>query len=110
MTESAKMKLKRLFAVSACLAVGMNCLAQQNIIEKANQLELKGSFQEAAGVLTNALADQTFPVAQRNQLEFELDRLERIRKDFSLTKEELFAELTKSVNDLTTSEFEQWIA
>jgi transglutaminase-like putative cysteine protease len=42
-------------------------------------------------------------------LEFELDRLERIKKDFPYTKEELFAELKDSVKNLTAEEYNRWL-
>ena len=73
------------------------------------ELELQGHFKQAAGLLANALEDKALPAARRQQFEFELDRLERIRQDFPLTKEALFAELKKSVRNLTAGEYEQWI-
>ncbi len=85
------------------------CFAQEQVLEQANQLELQGHFKQAAGLLANALEDKALPAARRQQFEFELDRLERIRQDFPLTKEALFAELKKSVRNLTAGEYEQWI-
>ena len=55
-------------------------------------------------------ARKSLPAAERKKLEFELDRLERIRKDFPLTKEELFAELKRSVKNLTAEEYDRWLA
>ncbi len=104
------MKLNRAFNIFAALTVVSSCLAQQDIVRQASQFELQGHFQQAASVFTNSLADKSLPTAQRKQLEFELDRLDRIRKDFALTKGELFAELKKSVKSLTTAEFDRWIA
>lgn len=46
---------------------------------------------------------------ERKTLEFELDRLHRIRLDYSLTQDNLFASLQRSLHNLTQSEFEQWI-
>jgi transglutaminase-like putative cysteine protease len=43
-------------------------------------------------------------------LEFDIDRLERIKKDFPYTQSALFEELRKSVRDLTKAEFESWVA
>jgi transglutaminase-like putative cysteine protease len=86
------------------------CRAQQAIVEKAGSLELQGKFQEAARVLDEALSKTSLAASDRKALEFERDRFERIRKDYSLTKERLFEILTKSVTDLTAQEFDQWIA
>lgn len=104
------MKLASAFAVLTSLAVVSTGLAGSDVIPQASQLELQGRFQQAATVLNQALAGQPLPVVQRQQLEFELDRLERIRKDFPFTKDALFAALKKSVRNLTAEEFERWLA
>jgi len=56
------------------------------------------------------LKDSSLAGAQGRKLEWELDRLERIRKDYPYTKESLFNDLKKSVKDLTADEFEKWVA
>lgn len=73
-------------------------------------LEKQGRFKEAAAQLNTALTNQVLPAATRRELAFELDRLERIRKDYPFTKAKLFARLKESVRDLTEKEFEQWVA
>ena len=88
----------------------VNSYCAQGVLDTVNQLELTGQFKEASAALTNALASPSIPAAERSKFEFEADRLERIRKDFSLTRDELFAELKKSVKDLTEAEFDHWIA
>jgi transglutaminase-like putative cysteine protease len=42
-------------------------------------------------------------------LEWALDRLARIRKDYTLTREKLFEELQQAVKGLTHDEYEQWL-
>lgn len=87
-------------------------LPQSPAVEQASRLEQEGRFIEATAVLGQALALQInspFPEI-RKELEFELDRLDRIRKDYSLTKAGLYDVLQRSVKDLTEAEFEQWIA
>src|SRR5262245_1104791 len=76
-------------------------------IQKASDLEVKGHFKEAAEVLNTAV--KTASGTEKKDLEFELDRLERIKKDFSYTKEQLFDELKGSVKGLTREEFEGWV-
>lgn len=78
-------------------------------LAEAARLEEGGHFVEAAAVLKQALAGGNLLPAQRREATFELDRLERIRKDFALTREELFAALKKSVRDLTPAEFDAWV-
>lgn len=93
------------------LAATVSCLAQRSIMaEQESHLEAQGRFKQLAAFLTNALAEATLPASQRKRLAFELDRLDRIRKDFALTKDELFTALKKSVKGLTADEFERWVA
>ena len=81
--------------------------AASSAFQKASELELKGHFKEATQTLSVAL--KTAPASDKKELEFELDRLERIKKDFPYTKEGLFAELKNSVKGLTSEEFESWV-
>ena len=69
----------------------------------------RASSTQAASLLTTALEDKSLPANDRKKLEFELDRLDRIKQDFPLTKEALFADLKESVKDLTAEEYEQWL-
>jgi hypothetical protein len=104
--------MKRLFtAVAALLLLArLNCFAQQDVLQKAGDLELQGHFKEAAATLNSALADKTLPAGRRKQIEFELDRLDRIKNDFPFTKSGLFDALKKSVKGLTPEEYDQWLA
>lgn len=85
---------------------------QSPAVGQAARLEQEGRFIEAAAVLGQALALQIHsPYPEiRKELEFELDRLDRIRKDYSLTKSNLYDILSRSVKELTAAEFEAWIA
>jgi transglutaminase-like putative cysteine protease len=91
------------------LLSGGFCFSQSAVIERVDKLEQQGDFKTAASIIRTALADKNLTSSQRHELEFELDRLDRIKKDFPHTKEELFAELKKSVDGLTPAEFERWI-
>ncbi|HEV2319323.1 MAG TPA: transglutaminase-like domain-containing protein [Verrucomicrobiae bacterium] len=71
-------------------------------------LETDGTFSAASNVLNGALS-ATSQGAQHKRIEFELDRLNRICQDFSLSQDDLFNALRQSVRGLTTSEFEQWV-
>jgi transglutaminase-like putative cysteine protease len=93
------------FLLTTMVAFG----ADTNLLNEVNQLELKGRFRQASMDIKNALEDQSLPATQRKRLEFELDRLERIKKDFPFTKDELLAELKKAVKDITAEEYESWV-
>jgi len=84
----------------------MVCPAQTTVLDQANHLESDGRFKEAALLLQLARERHDEP---RQQLEFALDRLHRIKLDFPYTESSLFAELKKSVRNLTSQEYEQWV-
>jgi len=85
-------------------------LAQDVVIDQASRFELEGNFQQAAMVLEQGLHSQGIAPVERKKLEFELDRLERIKKDFPYTKEALFKELKHAVKGLSEAEYDHWIS
>jgi transglutaminase-like putative cysteine protease len=103
------MEKRTLATISLCLLFGVACFGQQDAAAGAGRLELQGNFKQAGALFTQALQDKSLPAAQRQKLQFELDRLERIELDFPLTKEALFKELKASIKGLTTAEYEQWL-
>ncbi len=91
-----------------CMAHTVTAGTVEDALARAARLEVAGDFAGASNVLNQALA--TGPSnAQRAQLAFELDRMYRIGRDFSLTQDGLFAALQQSVSGLTTNEFKQWL-
>jgi transglutaminase-like putative cysteine protease len=83
--------------------------ALDGILSRASDLEIQGRFKDAAGLLAKALGSADLPASQRKTFEFELDRLERIKKDFPFDQAGLLITLKKSVADLTADEYEQWL-
>lgn len=81
----------------------------QSAVADASRAEEQGQFLAAARTLQAALDRPSLPAAERKELEFELDRLTRIRKDFPLTREALFASLKAAIRNLRTEEFERWL-
>jgi transglutaminase-like putative cysteine protease len=84
--------------------------AETDALKKANELELQGQFKKSAAVLGEALQDKALSAVDKRKLEFELDRLERIKKDFPDKKDELFKQLRGVVKGLTRDEFDRWVA
>src|SRR5262249_22818517 len=84
-----------------CLLSSTCSFAQKLVLAEANRLKLAGRFKEASLLLTAALNAKPASDPERKEFEFEIDRLERIKKDFPHTKEKLFTELRKSVRGLT---------
>ena len=103
------MKQLLLAALGLWMIAQPNGLAQQDVIQRVNQLEQTGQFKQAAGVLETALQRKSLTSAERKNLEFELDRLERIKKDFPYTRDQLFSELKGTVKGLTSEEFGRWV-
>jgi transglutaminase-like putative cysteine protease len=97
------------FVVCLGLVFGSNRLARGELIADLDRLELQGQFIAASNMLSSELGKKALSDGYRKTLEFEMDRLERIKKDFPYTKDALFAELKKSVKGLSRTEFDQWI-
>lgn len=97
-----------IFSGGWLLVVG--AAAEPSAVLRASVLETQGRFQAASNTLYAATSDSALSEAERRRLAFELDRLERIRKDYPFTQAGLFKRLQDAVRDLTQSEFEGWIA
>jgi transglutaminase-like putative cysteine protease len=82
--------------------------AQPNVLKEVSALEARGQFKETAALLERAISNSITP-AETRTFEYELDRLPRIKKDYSLTREKLFSDLSASLRDLTRDEFDTWI-
>ena len=82
---------------------------QRTVLAQAESLESQGHFKEAAAQLAIAIGAKDVTVSQRKTLEFELDRLDRIKKDYSFDRAGLFNALKKSVAGLKEEEFRQWM-
>jgi transglutaminase-like putative cysteine protease len=81
---------------------------QQSTAQNALQLEEAGKFREATSLLQDSLAQARNEIERKN-LSFEIDRLKRIRLDYSVTKEQLRKGIEKSLRRVTEKEFEGWI-
>ncbi|MGC8989039.1 MAG: transglutaminase-like domain-containing protein [Verrucomicrobiia bacterium] len=79
------------------------------LIGRATELEQSGQFAEAESLLARATQDSAFNETERRGLDFARERLLRIRREYRLTRDDLFNDLQKSVRGLTPREFEQWV-
>lgn len=104
------MKIPFLLTVWLAAALPVTILATDKVGDAARKLEQEGKFKEAAALLESAIAETSRSAADRKQLEFDLDRLERIRLDFPLTRAALLEKLQAAVRDLSAEEFETWVA
>ena len=69
-----------------------------------------GHFAKAESRIAAALADGTTSAADRTALEFERERMRRIRLDFTLDAAEVQARVRKQIPDLSAAEFARWDA
>ncbi|RPE77051.1 transglutaminase-like domain-containing protein [Vulcaniibacterium tengchongense] len=69
-----------------------------------------GRFAEAARAIDAALARDDLPPARRRALEFERERMRRIRLDFPLSEPAAKAKLREHIPDLREDEFQRWKA
>ncbi len=74
------------------------------------QLQNEGKLAEADEMVRQTLEDyrDVATPEQKKALEFELERSQRIRADYSLTEKELIEMLKEGIQDFQKSEFEQW--
>ena len=103
------MKCSILAWACAVAVVGRALGAQPDPTSDMNSLELQGRFIDAASSIDLTLRDAHLPPEERARLEFERDRLMRIRLDFPFTRETLFSNLQAVVRGLTRQEFERWV-
>ncbi len=105
-------RLKNFFLALALALSTLPCLAEvQKTISAANQLSEAGDFQQASNLLASALQDSKgdLSTADKKQIDWQLDLLERIRHDYSLTQNALYDALDKSLKGLTKKEFARWL-
>jgi transglutaminase-like putative cysteine protease len=69
-----------------------------------------GQFREAAARIDAALQQPGAPAATLEALQFQRERMRRMREDFSLTASEVEARVRKQIPDLTDAEFQRWDA
>ncbi len=78
-------------------------------LEEAKALRDRGEFQKATELLRSYLEQSSATLSRDEQrtVEFEIERIRRIRMDYKLTENDVFERLRKRVLDLTKEEFEK---
>lgn len=67
-----------------------------------------GRFDAAEAAIASALAGKSADAAQRRDLEFQRERMRRIRIDFPLDRKAVQARVKAEIPDLTQAEFDAW--
>lgn len=101
-------KLKYVFVIfcfSANLAWGNNV---SELWTKISNLEQQGEFSKTSTVITDYLnSSKKLSSKEKSNLEFEIDRLNRIRLDYKMTEDSLFDAIQKDMPDFTQSEMRE---
>lgn len=78
--------------------------------DRVRRLEENGLFEEAVTVINQILGEgRRLPGLLKSRLEWELERIRRVKWDYSLSEEEAFASLRERIPDLTRDEFNEWV-
>jgi transglutaminase-like putative cysteine protease len=88
--------------------IAASSFSQEPVLEQSRQLEEAGKFREATALLQESLEGAKRD-AERKTLVFEIDRLKRVRLDYSVPEQQLREGIEKSIRGVTSKEFEGWI-
>jgi transglutaminase-like putative cysteine protease len=113
--SGASIRISALKRRSACVAAILSLLACFSVAADSStasvtQLIDSGRFRDADASIAKSLADSALANVQRSHLEFERERMRRIRLDFKLTKPEALARVRTQIPDLKDTEFYAWDA
>ncbi|MFB3895960.1 MAG: transglutaminase family protein [bacterium] len=72
------------------------------------ELEQQGQFTAAKQVVQDEIAKGTLSDAEKKELLWEIERLNRIQKDYSLTRVDLLAALKTRIANFSPEEFTNW--
>jgi transglutaminase-like putative cysteine protease len=103
-----------LLAISLSVVVTIpyaNLKCQTARDDEATGMERRGNFKDATALLKKEIADDSvrLPAAERRKILYQIERMRRIRIDYSLTANQLYAQLVASVRGITREEFDSWI-
>lgn len=98
------------------LLIGCEATQKQPLkhsVEKATRAEVstlidQGQFQPAQEAIEHLLADASVSAQQRNEIEFERERMRRIGIDFPFNREQLATRLRARIPDVTDAQIDDW--
>lgn len=81
----------------------------QGILQKFNPIIKNGKFTEAQTMMRKEIASNPgMDPVDRLALEFEIERLDRIRKDFTKTKDDVVKYIRKYIPDVSDEDLKRW--
>lgn len=94
---------------SFCLPGGDGAADYEEIMNRVTEYKSLGDFSNAKNTIKEYLETRPdIDADEKRQLRYMVDRMHRIRSDYSLTEQELKEELRERVQEFATEEFEQW--
>lgn len=96
-------------AVLLIAALGSAAPIVSEIQREVDVLVGQGRFIDASQLIRQSLHLAHEPGMERQTLQLEIERLDRIKKDFPLAERELFARLQASIRELRWDEFQTWV-
>lgn len=91
------------------VAVGVSASSNAQIPEKFQQLIDQGQFTQAQNLMRQELATNLdLAPIQRLNMAFEIERLDRIKKDFKKTEEDILNYIKQYVPDVTATDLARW--
>ena len=88
---------------------GLFAESAADAIARATAMREAGDFKGAADILGAAMKSPQLSPVQQKDLSLQLDMLRRLKLDYSLSRDELYNDLTGAVKDLTPQEYSGWI-
>lgn len=77
--------------------------------DNIRRLEEQGHFDEAIDLIKRILSKRTKPHILISRLEWELERIWRIKKDYSLDEDDVFRLLKEKIANMTKEDFDRWL-
>ena len=99
-----------LLAVTATASAAPATDADNGTLPMIVGLVTAGQFREASARIDAALQQPGLPAATVKDLQFQRERMQRMREDFDLTVGDVEAGVRKRIPDLTDAEFDRWNA
>ena len=100
------MEVKRLFIV---LVILFALKFLYSIPEDVMKLEKQGEFTKAQEMLKGLLKKEGISEAEKNELSYEIEKLDRIRIDYDVTTEEIMKQLKEDMPDVTKEDMQKWM-
>jgi len=98
--------MKLMISIIICITV-INMMAQTKYDNINNAIE-KGEFTKASKLIDEIIAEGNLSDSEIYDLNFQKERMDRIRKDFKLTEEDVLAYVKKYYPDVKSADLKKW--